>query len=114
MKRVHDYHEFLIECLKDPEEAAGYLNVAMEDGDRKMFLIALKNVAEAHGGLVELSRLTKLNRANLYKIFSEKGNPEMQTLVQILDKFGLRLAITQKEQKSSAKKTTRDIKRKAA
>lgn len=90
MKR---YHESLIEALKDPEEAAEYLNAVLEEGDKKMFLVALKNVAEACGGMSKLSRVTKLNRANLYKIFSKSGNPEIQTLSNILGIFGLRLAV---------------------
>lgn len=87
------YHDYLIESLKDPEEAAGYLNFVLEEGDRDMFLIALKNVAEAHGGMTKLSRRLKLNRPNLYKILSKKGNPEIKTLTHILNGFGLRLAI---------------------
>jgi len=43
------YQEDLIEALKDPREAAAYLNAAMEEGDRELFLLALRNVAEAHG-----------------------------------------------------------------
>ena len=93
MKR---YHESLIKALNDPEEAAEYLNAVLEEGDRKMFLIALKNVAEASGGISKISRVTKLNRANLYKIFSKSGNPEIQTLSSILGTFGLRLAVEAK------------------
>jgi DNA-binding phage protein len=49
-KRTTTYQEDLIEDLKDPREAAAYLNAAMEEGDRELFLLALRNVAEAHGG----------------------------------------------------------------
>lgn len=93
MKR---YHDSLIKALKDPREAAEYLNAALGEGNEEMFLVALRNVAEAHGGMVRLSRLAKLNRANLYKIFSKKGNPEIQTLAGILDTLGLRLAVAPK------------------
>ena len=93
MKR---YHDSLIKALKEPVEAAEYLNAALEQGDPKMFLVALKNVAEARGGMVKLSRAAKLNRANLYKIFSKRGNPEMQTLANVLSIFGLRLAVAAK------------------
>jgi len=90
------YHDSLIEALKKPEEAAAYLNAALEEGDKDMFLVALRNVAEARGGMAKLSRRAKLNRANLYKVFSKHGNPEMQTLTHILNKFGLRLAVAAK------------------
>ena len=90
------YDDFLMKYLKDPKEAAEYLNAVLEEGDPKMFLIALKNVAEAQGGMAKLSRKSKLNRANLYRIFSKKGNPEVGTLTNILDIFGLRLSILAK------------------
>ena len=93
MKR---YHDSLVKALKDPGEAAEYLNAVLEEGDKDMFLVALRNVAEAHGGMAKLSRIAKLNRANLYKIFSKHGNPEIQTLNQILEIFGLRLAVAAK------------------
>lgn len=90
------YHDLLVKSLKDPIEAAEYLNAALENGDKKMFLVALRNVAEARGGMVKLSRTSKLNRANLYRILSKNGNPEVQTLANILSTFGLRLAVTTK------------------
>ena len=90
---MKNYHDSLIQALKDPQEAAEYLNVALEEGDRDMFLVALKNVAEAHGGMTKLSRRLKLNRPNLYKMLSKKGNPEIKTLTHILNNFGLRLAV---------------------
>ncbi len=45
------YQESLIQALKDPEEAAGYLNAVLAEGGSKMFLVALRNVAEANGGM---------------------------------------------------------------
>ncbi len=47
-KKNADYHEDLVETLKDPDEAIGYLRAALEESDMpKVFLIALRNVAEA-------------------------------------------------------------------
>ena len=94
------YHDYLIKALKDPLEAAAYLNAAFSQGDEEMFLVALRNVAEAHGGMAKLSRNTKLNRANLYKILSKRGNPEIQTLARILDVLDLRLSIVVKHKPS--------------
>ena len=93
MKASKSYHESLIKALKDPVEAAGYLNAVLNEGDMKMFLKALRNVAEAHGGMVHLSKHTKLNRANLYQIFSRKGNPGIHTMEHVLKSFGLRLSV---------------------
>ncbi len=96
MKPYKSYHESLIKALKDPREAAAYLNATLEEGDEKLFLAALKNVAEARGGMAKLSHTTKLSRPNLYRVFSKTGNPEIQTLTNILDIFGLRLAVAAK------------------
>jgi len=41
------YQDYLIGSLKDPEEAAGYLNAALEGGDINVFLLALQNVIQA-------------------------------------------------------------------
>ena len=81
------------EILKDPREAAEYLNTVFEEGDPAMFMVALRNVAEAHGGLLDISKKTKLNRGNLYRIFSEKGNPGIQNLETLLEALGLKLQV---------------------
>ncbi|MEA2080491.1 MAG: transcriptional regulator, partial [Pseudomonadota bacterium] len=38
------------ESLADANEAAAYLNAALDDGDREVFLLALRNVADARLG----------------------------------------------------------------
>ncbi len=43
------YQSQLIKELQDPQEAAAYLEAAMEDGTTEEFLLALRNVAEAKG-----------------------------------------------------------------
>ncbi|MGB5441496.1 MAG: transcriptional regulator, partial [Gammaproteobacteria bacterium] len=68
MKKSQPYQEYLIEALADPVEAAGYLNAAIEDGDKALFLLALSNVAEARlGGMSKLAEATGLNRESLYR-----------------------------------------------
>lgn len=92
-RKFRKYDEYLIESLKDPKKAAEYLNAALEEGDRQLFLLALKDVATASGGFVKLSKKTKLNRENLYRILSKKGNPALDSLNNILKKLGLRFAV---------------------
>ncbi len=95
-KKAIRYQDVLIESLKDPKEAAAYVKAAMEDGDPELLLVALRNVAEAHGGMSEVARKAHLNRESLYKTLSSKGNPKLKSLTNILDAFGLRLAIQSK------------------
>ncbi|MBF8263874.1 MAG: hypothetical protein HW387_1539 [Parachlamydiales bacterium] len=99
MARSKKYQDFLIEKLKDHDFAAAYLNEAMEEslkGDaesKHLFLLALKNVAEAQGGLGKLAKKAKVGRESLYKTLSEKGNPTWQTLLTVLAALGLNLKL---------------------
>lgn len=92
------YHEHLIESLKDPDEAFEYLQIALEeydiDGNSEIFMIALRNLAEARGGINHLAKATHLNRQNLYRILSKSGNPRLNTLATIIHSLGFRLSIT--------------------
>jgi probable addiction module antidote protein len=107
-KKITSYQEDLIEALKDPREAAAYLSAAMEEGDRAPFLLALRNVAEAHGGMAAVAEKAHLNRENLYRMLSQKGNPEIKSIVNLLHSMGLRLTVEPK------KKTPNRRMRKAA
>ncbi len=85
-----DYEDFLIESLKEPQEARAYLNAALEDEDYRVFLLALKDVAKAYG-ISRIASETKLNRESLYKTLSENGNPQISSLVALLRAVGVRL-----------------------
>jgi len=93
MKKSKAYHPDLIESLRDPREAEHYLNAALEEDDPELFLLALRNVAEAQGGVAQLAEKTKLNRESLYKMLSERGNPELRSLDALLHALGFRLAV---------------------
>ena len=84
------YHDYLIKSLKDPEEASGYLNAALEAGDKKAFFMALRNVIEARGGMTRFAKASKINRVSLYKMLSGKGNPGFLNILVLLQHAGLR------------------------
>ena len=90
---MKSYRGIQAHILRDPLEAAEYLDVVLEQGDPALFLVALRNVAEAHGGLRAVSRVTRLNRPNLHKMLSKSGRPEIQTIARLLKAFGLRLSV---------------------
>jgi probable addiction module antidote protein len=94
MAKSRPYKEGLLERLKDPQEAAAYLDAALEEGDTEVFLLALRDVAEARlGGIAGLAQQSGLNRETLYRTLSEQGNPELTSLDKLLHAVGLRLAI---------------------
>lgn len=94
MAKSRAYDETLKTILRDPEEAAAYLNEALEEGDPGVFLLALKDVANVHGGIGKVAQAANLNRESLYRMLSENGNPTVNSLNALLHTLGLRLAIT--------------------
>ena len=97
MSKSRSYEDVLAEDLQDPTEAAEYLNACLEDGNPEVFLLALRDVARARGGVAKLAEVTELNREHLYRMLSENGNPELRSLEALLDALGFRLAIMLKE-----------------
>jgi len=90
-----DYNEHPLKELEDSDYAAGYLTAALEEGGA-VFLLALRDVAQAHGGMAVLAQATKLNRENLYDMLSEAGNPRLSSVTAILDKLGLQVSFQPK------------------
>ena len=92
-----NYEEWLIHSLKKKKEAMVYLQVALDeyqkDGDQEAFLLALRHVAIAQGGLGKLAEKTHLNRESLYKTLSKKGNPKLQTIGLLLKGLGFEFSI---------------------
>lgn len=96
-----DYKEHLLEDLKDLDYAAGYLSAALEEGE-DVFLLAVRDVAQAYGGISALSMNTNLNRENLYDMLSEKGNPRFSSIKAILDQLGFEVKFAPKLQGTKA------------
>ena len=101
MPKTKQYQEDLIEALRDRGEAEEYLNAALEDEDPEVFLLALRNVAEAQGGIAHLADKAHLNRESLYRMLSERGNPEFRSLEAVLHALGFRLAVAVERNRSA-------------
>lgn len=90
--RAHDV--VMAEVFRnDPGYAIDLLNNILEDGEQGELLIALRQMAEAFGGVRAVAKTANLNPNQLYRTLSEKGNPEIRGLTAILRAMGLRLAI---------------------
>lgn len=94
MGKTKKYKEHLLKSLEDLKEAAAYLDACLEDDDSHVFLLALKDVAEARGGLGQLSKRSSLNRQSLYRSLSGTGNPKLINVCTILASLGLEFHIT--------------------
>ena len=91
--RLKNYKEDLLKRLADPRYAAEYLAQVLAEKDNAAFLIALKDVVEASGGVGGLASRVSIKRPSLYKILSKRGNPTLETLQEILKPLGLRVSI---------------------
>jgi probable addiction module antidote protein len=98
------HHDWLIKRLKeDPEMASEYLNAALEAGDKKAFLMALRNVIEARGGMTQAAKASKINRVSLYKMLSGTGNPGFLNILILLQHAGIRFQAIAKNKRAHSK-----------
>jgi DNA-binding phage protein len=101
MPTSDSYLDALIESLKDPEEAAAYIEVALEleekDPQPDMLRLTLKDLVEARVRMNKLSEGAKQSYEKLDKILLETGGAEIYSLVELLDALGFRIAIAPKD-----------------
>lgn len=91
MRKSRTHGEYLDKALKDPKEAALYLNAAAQENDAALMLAALAQVVRAHG-VSKTARKVSLSRAGIYKTISRTGNPELKTFMGILRVSGLQMS----------------------
>jgi probable addiction module antidote protein len=94
VRKLRKFENYLDEVLKDPVEAANYLNAAYKE-DEETFLLALQDVARARG-VSAVAKATGLQREGLYKMLSKKGNPQYRSLLAVLDSMHLGIQIVPK------------------
>ena len=84
----------LIEELRaDPELAVEYLNAAAEEHDPRVYLAALRTVAESQG-MASVAEAAGVPRESLYRALSGAGNPRFDTLHAILRAAGFKLTVS--------------------
>lgn len=95
MKKYRSHQEYLIESLKDPEEASAYLKAcldeAIETNEFSIFQLALRNVVEAQGGISEVSSKMDVGRESFYKSLSQNGKPRFSTIMHTLKNCGVEM-----------------------
>jgi len=89
--------ETIKELRADRQFAVEYLKAALEELDdpdnRAAGLLALRDVAEAYGGLAMVAEQAGIRREALYRSLSPKGNPTLKTLLAVLKSVGMRLSV---------------------
>lgn len=99
-KRTLDFKDELLKDLADPREAASYVNAALEDSE-EMFLVALRDVAEARQ-MSKVANEAGLSRESIYRMLCETGNPTHASLQGILKALGLKLTVQARRSRSES------------
>ena len=78
------------EYLEDEETIAEYLNMALDDPNPEMLLLAVKNIARARG-MAQIAQDTGLGRESLYKALSDGAKPRYDTVLIVVRALGVKL-----------------------
>ena len=92
--------DLLNDLRRDKGYAAAYLSAALKDS-MEAFLIALRDVAEAQKGMGRIAAMAGVNRENLYRMLSQKGNPRLDSLLPVLRALDFSLVVETNEGTSS-------------
>ena len=88
--------ETIKELRADRQFAVEYVKAALKELDdpdnRAAGLLALRDVAEAYGGLEMVAEQAGISREALCRSLSAKGNPTLKTLLAVLKSVGIRLS----------------------
>ena len=98
MNKYRKFTALLDDYLKDEEFAAEFLSQALEEGDFSTFLLSLKDVIRVHGSITSIAEKSKLSRSTVYKLFSEKSNPELRTILSLLHTIGYDLRVIKRSE----------------
>lgn len=78
------------EYLNDEESIAAYLSAIVEEGDPKLLLAAISDVAKARG-MSKIAIDSGLGRESLYKALNPNAKPRFDTIVRVLNSLGLQI-----------------------
>jgi len=85
MKGLRDHKSAIVERLKTDESfRKAYLNEALNEDEPAVVLSMLRDIVDATRGFTKLAKETGLARQSLYKVLSQKGNPEFGSVWKIV------------------------------
>ena len=76
--------------LDSKEMIAEYLSQVLQNGDSDELLEAVGNIAKAKG-MAQIAKDTGLGRESLYKTFQAGAKPRFETVMKVLNSFGVKL-----------------------
>ena len=87
-EKIYDYDPAA--ALDSEQAIAVFLADALETGDSAYIAKAMGVVARAKG-MTQLANETGLSREQLYRSFSEQGNPTLKTMLAVMRALGVEL-----------------------
>ncbi len=101
LKHTTSFKSNLNKALKDPKEAQAYLEASLSayeaDGLTDALLLAMRDVAQAQGGVGQLAKRVGITREHLYNVLASKHNPRLDNLLSILSGLGFRVRLELKK-----------------
>lgn len=76
--------------LGDDAAVAEYMSAVLETGDTDLLLLALGDVAHAHG-MAQVAKDAGLGRESLYKALTPGAKPRFDTVVKVARALGVQL-----------------------
>ena len=112
LKNTISFEDDLFQRLQNKVFSKAYLETALgeykKDGDTQALLLAMRDVAEAQGGIGKLAKKTTISREHLYDILASKHNPRLDNWLSIISALGFRVRL--EPQKKTAKRLVADKK----
>lgn len=90
MKKVKTSPWDAAEHLKTKDSIEASLEAALEENDPQLIAAALGDIARAKG-MTQIAQKTGMGRESLYKALSAEGNPELSTILKVVEALGLKL-----------------------
>jgi len=81
--------------------AVVFLEDAMESGNASVIAAAIGDVAKFRG-MSAIAKETGMSRESLYRALSGDGNPQLSTVLKVLEAMGLKLTVEPASKTSSA------------
>ena len=96
------------EYLATEESIASYLSSVIEEGDSRLLLAAISDVAKARG-MAKIASDSGLGRESLYKALKPESKPRFETILKVLNSLGVKMqfnAINETDEKKRKRTVT--------
>ncbi len=82
----------MVEHINTKEDAAAYLEAALEENDTALLLSVIGDIARSKG-MTQIAKDLNVARESLYRSLSQDGNPSFDTVAKVLDNLGFQLSV---------------------